>query len=298
MMQQLKIEHCTQHDVELLSDLLELHGALSVTMTDQFDDPILEPEPGTVPLWPHVIMQALYEPEVDVSSIIQLIMLQYPSALCSVENVVEQEWEKTCLVDFQPQQFGQRLWICPSWHTPPEPDAVNLILDPGLAFGTGSHGTTALCLTWLEQENLKDKTMIDYGCGSGILSVAALKLGAKQVHAVDIDPQALTATESNAVINNIDGNDLKVGYPDGLHTTVDLIVANILLTPLLELKQSFHHLLNHSGVLAVSGILGSQTEQLTDAYQSYFKLRHADRDGDWALLVFEKINDHLDTYLN
>ncbi len=297
-MQQLKIEHCTQHDVDLLSDLLELYGALSVTMTDQFDDPILEPEPGTVPLWPHVVMQALYEPEVDVLAIIQIINHHYPSATCSVDMLPAQEWEKTCLVDFKPQRFGHRLWICPSWHTPPEPDAVNLILDPGLAFGTGSHGTTALCLAWLEQENLHDKTMIDYGCGSGILSIAALKLGAKHVHAVDIDPQALTATESNATINHIAANELIIGYPDGLNVPVDVIIANILLTPLLELKQTFHHLLNHSGILAVSGILGSQTQHLTDAYHAHFKLIHSDRDGDWALLVFEKTNDHVDTYLN
>jgi len=293
-MQQLKIEHCTHSDADLLSDLLELNGAVSVTMTDQFDDPILEPEPGTVPLWPNVVMQALYEPHIDVAGIIQIITQQYPKTSCSVETLEQQAWERTCLDQFQPQRFGENLWVCPSWHTPPKPDAVNLILDPGLAFGTGSHATTSLCLTWLEQADLEDKTVIDYGCGSGILSIAALKLGASHVTAIDIDPQALTATENNAATNTIAPGTLTIDYPENLKTNADVILANILLAPLLELKQSFHRLLHPSGILVVSGILANQAEPLIEAYQSHFHMLNSEREDDWALLVFEKINARLE----
>ncbi len=297
-MQQLTIEHCPQSEVDHLSDLLELYGAVSVTMTDQFDDPILEPEPGTVPLWPHVVMQALYTPEVDVAIIINVIASHYPATQCSVSLVAEQDWERTCLDDFKPQCFGKRLWVCPSWHTPPDPEATNLILDPGLAFGTGSHATTGLCLTWLEQATLKDKTVIDYGCGSGILSIAALKLGASHVHAVDIDAQALTATESNAAINQIPSTHLAIGYPNELQTPVDLIIANILLTPLIELKHSFHRLLKPHGLLALSGILANQVPLLQEAYQSHFDFIESERESDWALLVFKRIELGSQSLLN
>ena len=175
-MQQLTISDCTQADIEPLSDLLELSGALSISMTDQFDNPILEPEPGTTPLWPHIVMQALYDTDRNMDSIIMLIREQYPQTNCVIELLQEQDWERTCLQDFKPQRFGKRLWVCPSWFTPPNPEAVNLILDPGLAFGTGSHATTALCLTWLEQANLAHKTVIDYGCGSGILGHCSFEI--------------------------------------------------------------------------------------------------------------------------
>ncbi|HVT62548.1 MAG TPA: 50S ribosomal protein L11 methyltransferase [Legionellaceae bacterium] len=297
-MQQLTIEHCTQNDVTLLSEILEHYGAVSVTMTDQFDDPILEPEPGTVPLWPHVVLQALYEPEIDVDSIVQIIMHHYPTALCSIEHLPDEDWERACLDQFHPQRFGKRLWICPSWHTPPDPNAVNLILDPGLAFGTGSHATTALCLNWLDQEPPHNKTVIDYGCGSGILGIAALKLGAKHVFAVDIDPQALIATQSNATINHINPQDITVDYPNTLQSPVHIIVANILLTPLLDLKHSFHRLLRPHGILVISGILGNQTHTLMEAYHSHFHLLNIENEGDWALMVFEKISVPFEQYLN
>jgi ribosomal protein L11 methyltransferase len=289
-MQQLVITHCMQADIDHLSDLLDLCGALSVTMTDQFDDPILEPLPGTVPLWPNVIIHALYAPDIDVAAIIEIISNQYPNVICTVETVAEQNWERKNHEAFQPQCFGKRLWICPSWHTPPNPDAVNVILDPGLAFGTGSHATTALCLTWLEQANLKHKTLIDYGCGSGILSIAALKLGAEHVYAVDIDAQALTATTNNAETNQISEDHLTIGYPTEIHTPVDVIIANILLTPLLDLKHSFHHLLKPQGLLTVSGLLANQMPLVEQAYHSHFVLLSSETEGDWALMTFEKKN--------
>lgn len=288
-MQQLTIEHCHQNEVELLSELLESHGALSVTMTDQCDDPILEPEPGTVPLWPNVVLQALFEESMSIDAVLTAVKAHYPQVACFSENVPQQDWERTCLVDFKPQRFGKRLWICPSWHTPPDPAAINITLDPGLAFGTGSHHTTSLCLTWLEQASLRGQTLLDYGCGSGILGIAALKLGARHVHALDIDPQALTATQSNANINAIDPSTLTIDYPTGPKPKVDIIIANILLKPLLELKLAFYTLLNPHGTLVLSGILANQTHQLIEHYQSHFTLVTSERDEDWALLAFEKI---------
>lgn len=297
-MQQLTITQCTQGDVEHLSDLLELCGALSVTMTDQFDDPILEPEPGTVPLWPHVIMQALYAPDIDVAHIVDIIVNQYPTAQCVVSNVEEQDWERICLADFKPQCFGKNLWVCPSWHSPPNPEAVNITLDPGLAFGTGSHATTGLCLTWLAQTKVKDKTMIDYGCGSGILSIAALKLGAHHVFAVDIDPQALTATANNAQTNQISSEDITIDYPNALHTSVDIIIANILLTPLLDLQHSFYRLLSPEGFLVLSGILANQIPQLLNVYQTHFELICTELENDWALVVLQKLKTSSEPLLN
>lgn len=286
-MLQLNIANCNQVDAELISDLLENLGALSVTMTDQFDDPILEPEPGSVPLWPHIVLHALFEPEINTDLVISTCTKEYPHVSCSLETLPDEDWERACLVDLKPTQFGKRLWICPSWLTPPENNAINLILDPGLAFGTGSHPTTALCLTWLEQADLTHKTVIDYGCGSGILGIAALKLGASHVHSVDIDEQALIATKNNAITNQIEMSKLSIDYPDSLDSSVDLLIANILLAPLINLKTSFHKLLNKNGILVLSGILANQTNELVDEYKSDFELLNSSIEGDWALLCFK-----------
>ena len=288
-MQQLTIEHCHQNEVELLSELLESHGALSITLTDQYDDPILEPEPGMVPLWPNVVLKALFEKTMNIDNVLSAIKADYPQISCFFDTLPQQDWERTCLVDFKPQRFGKHLWICPSWHTPPDPKAINMTLDPGLAFGTGSHPTTSLCLTWLEQAPIHGRTLLDFGCGSGILGIAALKLGARHVHALDIDPQALTATQSNANINAIEPATITIAYPNSPKPNVDIIIANILLKPLLELKPVFYTLLDPHGTLVLSGILANQTHQLIEHYQSHFTLVTSERDDDWALLVFEKI---------
>lgn len=287
-MLQLTIEHCHQDDVETLSTLLEEYGALSVTLMDEHDHPILEPAPGEVPLWPQLVIEALYEQANDAEQSMQRLSKEYPQVHCHLQPLPEKDWERVCLQDFVPQQFGQRLWICPSWLTPPVPDAINLILDPGLAFGTGTHPTTALCLTWLEQAQLNQLHMIDYGCGSGILAVAALKLGAAQVYAVDIDDQALLATQNNAFNNDIQATQITVSHPEHLHHPVDCIIANILFTPLLQLKQRFKSLLNPAGLLVVSGILIEQSSELITAYSDDFSHLKTMIDGDWALLVFQK----------
>jgi ribosomal protein L11 methyltransferase len=283
---QLKIEQCTRDEIEQLNESLETTAALSITMMDKQDDPILEPELGTTPLWPNVVIHALYAKDRDVELATQMLSSRYPHLNISIEPVPEQDWEQVCKIDFKPQRFGQRLWICPSWLTPPEPEAVNLILDPGLAFGTGTHPTTSLCLTWLEQADLQSKTMIDYGCGSGILALAALKLGAEHVYAVDIDEQALIATKNNADMNAITNKELTIGFPETLKSSAQLLMANILLTPLINLRDPFRKLLDNTGTLVVSGLLAEQAEEIIKAYQDVFICRTSLIQDDWALVEF------------
>jgi ribosomal protein L11 methyltransferase len=285
---QLKIEHCPKDDVEELSDELEELGALSVMLTDKNDNPVLEPEPGTTPLWPEVIMHTLYAQAEEAQQAKTHLSNTRPALKCSIEVLPEKDWERAWMDDFKPQRFGQRLWICPTWLTPPEPEAVNLMLDPGLAFGTGTHPTTSLCLTWLEQADLKDKTLIDYGCGSGILSLAAIQLGAKQVRAVDIDNQALQATNNNAQTNHIGEPQLMISLPDALQDPVDIMTANILLAPLMKLKDRFHELLHPNALLVVSGLLTEQEPLLIEHYQTSFDLVDSKNHEGWSLLVFKR----------
>jgi ribosomal protein L11 methyltransferase len=284
---QLKIEHCTSSDVESISEALEESGALSIMLTDKNDNPVLEPAPGTTPLWPEVIIHALYAEASDVHTIQQLFALSRPSLVTSLDVLPDKDWERAWMDDFKPQRFGKRFWICPTWLTPPEPEAVNLMLDPGLAFGSGTHPTTALCVTWLEQANLVNKEVIDYGCGSGILSLAALLLGAKTVHAVDIDNQALQATHNNAQTNNIASERLIISLPEVLNEPVDLIIANILLEPLIALKERFSQLLNKEGLLVVSGLLTEQASTLIEAYKSTFTPIAQEQLNGWSLVVFQ-----------
>ncbi len=287
-MLQLHIEHCPREEIESLSLALEETSALSVTLSDKQDDPILEPELGTTPLWPNVVVQALYTEEIEAQLAIQILSATYPHLSYSLHALPDQDWEGVCKDDVMPQQFGSRLWVCPSWINPPEADAVNLILDPGLAFGTGTHPTTFLCLTWLEQAILSEKTIIDYGCGSGILALAALKLGALHVDAVDIDEQALQATQYNATNNHIAAKQLVIDFPDTLITPVDILIANILLTPLVNLNDRFIELLKPLGTLVVSGILEDQANELITAYKGSFTLQATFKHDGWALLVFSR----------
>lgn len=286
MWYQLQIEQCHRDDVDTLSNQLEESGAVSITLTDKNDDPVLEPLPGTTPLWPDVIINALYTEEQAANEAQILLASSWSGLTMSISVIADKDWERAWMDDFKPQQFGERLWICPSWMEPPEPNAVNLILDPGLAFGTGTHPTTSLCLKWLDKADLNAKTVIDYGCGSGILALAALKLGASQVHAVDIDPQALQATENNAATNNIEKQQLIIDYPPALNTSVDLLIANILLGPLVSLRDDFHRLLNNHGTLLLSGILSEQVPALIEAYQHKFILQQSCHADGWSMLEF------------
>ncbi|KTD23970.1 50S ribosomal protein L11 methyltransferase [Legionella maceachernii] len=288
MWYQLQIEQCHRDEVDSISEALEEMGALSITLTDKYDDPVLEPEPGTTPLWPDVIVNALYTDIKEAALAKQHLAAQFHHLSFAISELPDQDWERAWMDDFKPQCFGQRLWICPTWLEPPEPEAVNLILDPGLAFGTGTHPTTSLCLRWLDQAELANKTVIDYGCGSGILALAALKLGAARVQAVDIDEQALQATQSNALMNAIDSQQLDIGFPEILREPADVLIANILLAPLLTLRTQFKKLLNNEGVLIVSGILNEQAASLIEAYQADFAHQSSTDLEGWSLLTFTR----------
>ena len=274
------------HDPELLSELLSASGAVSVTFEDAADQPILEPLPGETDLWSRTQVSGLFAADVDAAQVLGALRrgLEDPGLQATVTTLEDQDWERTWMDQFKPLRFGRRLWICPHWHTPPRPEDVNIILDPGLAFGTGTHPTTALCLEWLDAQNLWGKTVIDYGCGSGILAIAAAKLGARHIWAVDYDPQALTATANNATVNKI-GEHLSIHAPDALPgVTVDVLLANILSGPLLELAPRFARLVQPGGKLVLSGILSDQASALLEIYRAWFNMEPATTREEWVRL--------------
>ncbi len=284
----------TRHEVQLLETLFNTLGAVSVILDDAADQPLLEPLPGEMPMWDRVIVTGLFndssdDPAPDPALIEAFVAAQVPTAVLRHEHLAEQVWERAWMDHYAPMACGERLWIVPEWLTPPDPHAINLLLDPGLAFGTGNHASTFLCLQWLDQTDLKDAVVIDYGCGSGILGIAALLLGAKQVYAVDIDPQALLATRQNAERNGV-AERLWVGLPetfaDQLSTIkAGVIVANILAGPLAALAPTFAA---HSRVgtrLAMAGLIDEQVDDLRAAYAPWFDLHGlAMRDGNWCRL--------------
>lgn len=265
----------TPEQASTYEDALLDVGAVSVTFMDAEDQPIFEPDLGTTPLWSHTHLLALFEADTDEAALLAHLQLLCGGNLPEhqIEHIEDQDWERSWMDNFQPMRFGRRLWIVPSWHEAPEPDAVNLLLDPGLAFGTGTHPTTALCLEWLDSQNLNDCTVLDFGCGSGILAIAALLLGAPQAVGTDIDPQALEASRDNASRNGIDPARFPVYLPEQLpQQAADVVVANILAGPLVSLAPQITALVKSGGRLALSGILAEQAEEVRAAYQSAFEL--------------------------
>lgn len=266
----------------LEDQLLEL-GAVSVTFMDAEDQPIFEPDLGTTPLWSHTHLLALFEADTDEDALLAHLRLLRGSELPEhqVERIEDQDWERSWMDNFQPMRFGRRLWIVPSWHQAPEPEAVNLLLDPGLAFGTGTHPTTALCLEWLDGQELAGCNVLDFGCGSGILAIAALLLGAERAVGTDIDPQALEASRDNATRNGIDPARFPLYLPAELpQQPVEVVVANILAGPLVQLAPQITSLVKPGGRLALSGILAEQAGEVRAAYADAFALDPtAEKDG-------------------
>ncbi|RZU36838.1 [LSU ribosomal protein L11P]-lysine N-methyltransferase [Fluviicoccus keumensis] len=270
---QLKIE-TGKADAERIEEILESVGAGAVMLEDAADQPLFEPPLGTTPLWDATRVVALFTPDSEMDAILEYVAaeLGQPLPPHRVEILEDQVWERAWMDHYHPMCFGDRLWVVPSWTPPPRPDAINLLLDPGLAFGTGTHATTALCMEWLDKLDLQGKTVIDYGCGSGILAVAALLLGARQAWCVDIDPQALQATRDNAERNGV-ADRLTTYFPDDMpHVEADVVVANILAGPLAELAPVLAQLTTKNGDLAVSGIITTQVEDLQKAYSPWFSL--------------------------
>ena len=273
---------------EELENALWAVGAQAVTLSDAADTPVLEPLPGETPLWQATWVTGLFSATEDNLSVQQhLAVLLDDSVLrqCRLQRLADRDWTRAWLDNFHPMQFSEKLWICPSTEEPPQVDAVNIILDPGLAFGTGTHPTTALCLSWLDSIDLTGKNIIDYGCGSGILAIAALKLGAEQAWAVDIDPQALTASQENAERNGVERRLITVLPHDLAVPRVDVLVANILARPLIDLAPKLAELVNGNGRLALSGLLAEQADAVMAAYLPWFEFATAQQQDKWVLLT-------------
>ena len=279
----------TDKQAEQISDFLEEIGAVSVTFMDSQDTPIFEPLPGETRLWGNTDVVALFDAETDMQLIVDaLITSQLVSAdfAHKIEQIEDKDWEREWMDNFHPMQFGKRLWICPSWREIPDPTAVNVMLDPGLAFGTGTHPTTALCLAWLDSLDLEGKTVIDFGCGSGILAIAALKLGAKQAIGIDIDPQAILASRNNAEANGVaDRLQLFLAKDQPKDLLANVVVANILAGPLKELAPQIITLVKPQGDLGLLGILATQAESVCEAYQQAFRLDPVEEKEEWCRIT-------------
>ncbi|MDX1500109.1 MAG: 50S ribosomal protein L11 methyltransferase [Woeseiaceae bacterium] len=283
-------------DPDAVEAILTRHGAQSITFTDAGDDPQLEPGPGATPLWQESRITGLFAADADLDALradlaASLGLDVLPAH--SIEALGDRDWEREWLRFFEPMRFGKRLWICPGHAAAPDPGAVVVRLDPGLAFGTGTHATTALCLEWLDGIDVAGRTLLDYGCGSGILAIAALKLGAAGATAVDIDPQAVVATRSNARANGVAERLAATTDAAGAGHDFDLVVANILAGPLIDLAD---HLLARTApgcLLALSGILSGQVEDVRRAYSHRVEFEPPvtrDQDGQtWARLTGRRI---------
>lgn len=281
-----------EETAEKYSDWLVACGSQAVTFIDAKDTPIYEPLPGDeVIYWSNTVVMGLFDASHDMDEVIHYLQDIHPDKAAmqyKLEQLEDKDWEREWMDNFHPMKFGERLWICPSWREVPEPEAVNVMLDPGLAFGTGTHPTTALCLTWLDGLDLQDKTVVDFGCGSGILSLAALKLGAKKVIGIDIDPQALQASLANAKRNNVDDR-LELYLPKEQPTLkADVVVANILAGPLRELAPTIIEFVADNGVLALSGILEEQAEGLQKIYGQWCNMAPVTVQDEWGRLNGQK----------
>ncbi|MBP0048407.1 50S ribosomal protein L11 methyltransferase [Marinobacterium sp. AK62] len=279
---------------ETYEDLLLAAGCAAVTYQDAADQPIFEPDLGTTPLWNTTVVTGLFAAEHDIQETLQLLQAAQqqmdttadtPRPEFKAEILEDKDWEREWMDHYHPMQFGKRLWVCPSWRDVPEPDAVNLMLDPGLAFGTGTHPTTALCLEWLDGQPLEELQVVDYGCGSGILGIAALLLGARHVQAVDIDPQALTATRDNLERNGLSPDQLDTWLPlQAPMVKADVLVANILAGPLAELAPTLAERVKPGGKILLSGLLSQQADELISVYSRWFDMDPPGEREGWIRL--------------
>jgi len=267
-------------------------GCLAVTLEDNADQPIFEPELGETPLWQETRVTGLFEADIDTTQCLEHICQHFSEHSGSAfpeanwHALEDKDWEREWIQHYHPIQCGERLWICPSWTPPPDPNAVNLKLDPGLAFGTGTHPTTFLCLEWLSEQSLTRKQLMDYGCGSGILGIAGLLLGAKQVIGTDIDPQALVATRDNLERNGLTAEQFPVFFPNACPPMkVDVLMANILAGPLVELAPTLHSHLQPGGKLCLSGVLATQQAAIEDAYKGWLRIDEVRHKDAWICLI-------------
>jgi len=282
---QLKVNTASEHVDDLSSFLMDL-GALSVTFEDAQDQPLFEPPPGETPIWSETIITGLFESTADIEVVTDQVRQHYQDKVSRVRTEIleDKDWVREWMDRYQPMRFGKQLWIVPSHHLPPEPKAVNIILDPGLAFGTGTHPTTAMCLEWLAHHPPVNQQVIDYGCGSGILAIAAAKLGASHVEAIDNDPQALLATRNNAEANQIDQY-IECMDVDMAPSACDTLLANILAGPLIGLAKRFSEFTRPGANIVLSGILREQANEVLLAYQPWFNIALTKEREGWVLLT-------------
>ena len=284
----------TEEKAEQVSDMLMGWGAQAVSFLDAHDTPIYEPMPGEVIYWTNTVVVGLFDAEHPMDKVVnQLKQVSFfkGEPNFKLEQLEDKDWEREWMDNFHPIKFGKRLWVCPSWRDIPDPTAVNVMLDPGLAFGTGTHPTTALCMQWLDATIKPEQTVVDFGCGSGILGIAALKLGAKRVIGVDIDPQAIEASLANAKRNNVEGQiELYLPKDQPKDFQADVVVANILAGPLAELKTIISAYVKPGGLLALSGILESQAQSVMAAYSDEFTFDPIAVQDEWVRLSARKHN--------
>ncbi len=275
----------SKNQADFVSEILMGLGSSSITFSDTHDDAIFEPPVGETPLWQNTTITALFDLDVDQNHV-QDMLLQ----ICNINNtsfelLKDRTWEDECKKDFHPMQFGKRIWICPSWEDLSKlpKDAVVIDMDPGLAFGTGTHQTTDLCLQYLDEKPPIDKSVIDYGSGTGILAIAAVKLGASSAIAIDNDPQAVVATLNNIKNNKVDDKICALHTDEeGKLDKVDLLIANILANPLIGLCEHFSGLVKTGGKIALSGILQDQLDMVINTYSEYFDNLTIIQKDDWC----------------
>jgi ribosomal protein L11 methyltransferase len=284
--------HCNKAFQDEITQCMGTANALSITFQDAGNTPVLEPLPGETPLWNDLIITALFNGDDDLSVLVLTLesnKQQWKITDINLETIVDQDWERAWMDDFKPMKFGNNLWIYPSWNKIPEDDSNKIILDPGLAFGSGTHPTTALCLEWLDSNPPQGLSVIDYGCGSGILAIAAAKLDADKIVATDIDQQALIATKNNMLKNQIPDTIIETCFPKDIPTKpVELLIANILSKPLIELAEAFAQLTKPNGSIVLSGILEEQTDNIVHAYQPHFSNIQIAQKDDWIRVTAQR----------
>lgn len=276
---------------EAVAQWLEENNALSVTFSEAENEPLFQVEVNEAPLWKQTKVSAFYSEDFAVTPVTNQLKKHFPELIqLSIALIEDQDWVRLTQENFPAQDYADNLWIIPSWEKP-ESHCKNVVrIDPGLAFGTGTHATTSMCLEYLATHPPKDLVVIDYGCGSGILALAALALGAKKVYAIDHDPQALEATQNNAELNCFVTKDnlIILGTNEIPKIKASLILANILAKPLISLSENIMNLSETNGTLVLSGLLFDEKQNVIDAYQSRCKLISAVKKEEWALLELKQ----------
>jgi len=281
---------CNSNDVSIIEEILVANDAISISMGDESgNNPIYEPKVGETPLWHVIELSALFEETISREVVNSLLEgISYSNLI--IRKLENQNWIEKYQENFKPIKFGKRIWVVPSWSENLKiPESIQIKMDPGMAFGSGSHETTHLCLEYLDENPPKKLSVLDYGCGSGILGIASLLLGADEGIAIDIDPQALIATRENSKKNNVFSR-IQIGQPEGFtDAKVDVLISNILKRSLVQLMQTFYKITKKDSKVILSGILITQVDEVIDHYKSFFELESFSSKNEWSLLVFKRI---------